>query len=128
MRAYGASLQAALEKSDAGALALLQQTTQQQLLTDGNDSLDWQVQQAQSNIDALNQTLALAQQKYNFQLLLRSSRTQASRRERPISTLLLGLDRVAWRANSEADSASRIHGLRRMRAGVRGIRRSPTLR
>ena len=32
VRAYGASLQAALEKSDAGALTLLQQTTQQQLL------------------------------------------------------------------------------------------------
>jgi hypothetical protein len=66
VRAYGASLQAALEKSDAGALALLQQTLQQQLLSDGSQVLDWQVQQAQSNIDSLNQTLALAQQKYNF--------------------------------------------------------------
>jgi hypothetical protein len=66
VRAYGASLQAALEKSDAGALALLQQTTQQQLLADGSDILDWQVQQAQDAIDAANQTLALAQQKYNF--------------------------------------------------------------
>ncbi len=66
VRAYGASLQAALEKTDAGALALLQQTTQQQLLSDGSDILDWQVQSAQSNIDALNQTLALAQQKYDF--------------------------------------------------------------
>lgn len=66
VRAYGFSLQAALEKGDAGALALLQQTTQQQLLTDGNQILDWQVQQAQSNIDALNQTLALANQKYEF--------------------------------------------------------------
>ena len=66
VRAYGSSLQAALEKTDAGGLALLQQTTQQQLLTDGGQILDWQVQQAQSNIDALNQTLALAQQKYSF--------------------------------------------------------------
>ena len=66
VRAYGSSLQAALEKSDAGALALLQQTTQQQLLSDGSDILDWQVQQAQSSIDALNQTLALAQQKLTF--------------------------------------------------------------
>jgi Tc toxin complex TcA C-terminal TcB-binding domain len=55
-----------LEKTDAGTLALLQQTTQQQLLADGSQILDWQVQQAQSNIDALNQTLALAQQKYDF--------------------------------------------------------------
>ena len=66
VRAYGASLQAALEKSDAGALTLLQQTLQQQLLSDGSQILDWQVQQAQSNIDSLNQSLALAQQKYTF--------------------------------------------------------------
>ena len=66
VRAYGASLQAALEKTDAGALALLQQTTQQQLLIDGDQVLDWQVQQAQSNIDAVTQSINLAQQKYNF--------------------------------------------------------------
>ena len=66
VRAYGASLQAALEKTDAGALALLQQTTQQQLLTDGNQVLDWQVQQASLNIDAITQSINLAQQKYNF--------------------------------------------------------------
>jgi hypothetical protein len=66
VRAYGASLQAALEKTDAGALALLQQTTQQQLLNDGSQVLDWQVQQAQSNIDAVNMTLQLANQKYTF--------------------------------------------------------------
>ena len=47
-------LQAALEKVDAGALALLQQTPQQQLLKDGDDVLQLQVQQAQKNIDALN--------------------------------------------------------------------------
>jgi hypothetical protein len=69
VRAYASSFQAALEKTDAGALALLQQTTQQQLLQDGSDVLDWQVQQAQSNIDALNQTLALAQQKYDYNTL-----------------------------------------------------------
>jgi hypothetical protein len=66
VRAYGASLQAALEKSDAGALSLLQQTTQQQLLTDGNQVLDWQAQQAQSNIDAVSMSLQLANQKYTF--------------------------------------------------------------
>lgn len=66
VRAYGSSLQAALEKMDAGALSLLQQTTQQQLLSDGSDVFDWQVQQAQNNIDALNETQALAQQKYSF--------------------------------------------------------------
>ena len=66
VRAYGASLQAALEKSDAGALALLQQTTQQQLLSDGSDILDWQIQQAQANLQSLNEALNLAQQKYDF--------------------------------------------------------------
>ncbi len=66
VRAYGAALQAALEKSDANSLALLQQTLQQQLLTDSNQIFDWQVQQAQSNISAIQQTIALAQQKYNF--------------------------------------------------------------
>ncbi|MGH3232422.1 MAG: neuraminidase-like domain-containing protein [Streptosporangiaceae bacterium] len=66
VRAYGASLQAALEKNDAGALSLLQQTLQQQLLSDGDQVLAWQVEQAQSNLDAVSQSLALAQQKYNF--------------------------------------------------------------
>jgi hypothetical protein len=66
VRAYGASLQAALEKGDAGALALLQQTTQQQLLSDGSDVLDWQVQQQQSNLDALTESYNLAQQRYSF--------------------------------------------------------------
>lgn len=66
VRAYGASLQAALVNIDASALALLQQTTAQQLLADGSDILDWQVEVAQSNIDALTQTLALAQQKHDF--------------------------------------------------------------
>jgi fibronectin type 3 domain-containing protein len=66
VRAYGSSLQAALEKSDAGALTLLGQTLQQQLLSDGSQILDWQVQQAQNNLDAVQQTLNLAQQKLTF--------------------------------------------------------------
>ena len=66
VRAYGAALLAALEKSDAAALALLQQTLQQQLLSDGSQVFEWQVEQAQHNIDAIDQTLALAQQKLTF--------------------------------------------------------------
>ena len=66
VRAYGASLQAALEKTDAGALALLQQTTSNNCSPMADQVLDWQVQQAQNNIDAVDQTLKLAQQKYNF--------------------------------------------------------------
>jgi hypothetical protein len=62
----GASLQAALEKSDSGALTLLGQTTQQQLLIDGNQILEWQVQRAQDDIDSTQQSYNLAQQRYNF--------------------------------------------------------------
>ena len=66
VRAYGAALQATLEKRDANSLALLQQTLQQQLLTDSNQIFDWQIQQAQSNIVAVQQAIALAQKKYDF--------------------------------------------------------------
>jgi Tc toxin complex TcA C-terminal TcB-binding domain/ABC toxin N-terminal region/Neuraminidase-like domain/Salmonella virulence plasmid 28.1kDa A protein len=66
VRAYGSSLQAALEKVDAGALSLLQQSTQQQLLADGDQVLAWQVQQAQSNVSAINASIDLAQKKYDF--------------------------------------------------------------
>jgi hypothetical protein len=66
VRAYGSSLQAALEKTDAGALALLQQTLQQQLLADGDDVAQWQVDQAQRNLDALQEALNLAQQRSSF--------------------------------------------------------------
>jgi hypothetical protein len=59
-------LQAALEKVDAGSLALLQQTTQQQLLIDGDQVLDWQVQQAQSNLEATQASLLLAQHRQQF--------------------------------------------------------------
>ena len=66
VRAYGASLQAALEKADAGALALLQQTTAQQLLADGNQIQDWQIEQARTQITNFTQTKNLAQAKYEF--------------------------------------------------------------
>jgi hypothetical protein len=66
VRAYGSAVQAALEKTDAGALALLQQTLQQQLLADGDDVAQWQVDQAQKNLDALQEALNLAQQKATF--------------------------------------------------------------
>ena len=65
VRAYGAQLLSALEKSDAEALAVLLATTRQQLLSDAAQIFDWRVQQAQSKIDALNQALALQQSRYN---------------------------------------------------------------
>ncbi|HSN30850.1 MAG TPA: neuraminidase-like domain-containing protein, partial [Kofleriaceae bacterium] len=66
VRAYGAALQAALEKLDAGALALLQQTLQQQLLRDGDDIFDWQIAQANDSIDANTAGRDLAQRKQAF--------------------------------------------------------------
>ena len=66
VRAYGASLQAALEKADAGALALLQSSTQQQLLTDADQIFQSRADQAQNAIDALNQGLAVLQSTYDY--------------------------------------------------------------
>ncbi len=65
VRAYGALLLSALEKSDAAALALLQQTTAQQLLADADQIFEWRVEQAQNAINVLNYTLALAQSNYD---------------------------------------------------------------
>lgn len=66
VRAYGSLFQAALEKSDAGAFTLLQQTTQHQLLVDGNDVLDRQVQQAQNAIEVLQANLDLGNQRLSY--------------------------------------------------------------
>jgi hypothetical protein len=66
VRAYGSLFLSALEKSDSAALAILQQTTAQQLLRDADQIFQWQIEQAQHAIDALTQALALAQSKYEF--------------------------------------------------------------
>ena len=66
VRAYGTSLLGAIEKSDAAALSMLQQTTAQQLLVDGEQVLDWQIEQAEHALEGLNQALALAQAKFDF--------------------------------------------------------------
>ena len=65
VRAYGSALQAVLEKSDADSLALMLATNQQQLLSDADQIFDWQVQQAQSAIDALEETRSIADTRYN---------------------------------------------------------------
>ena len=65
VRAYGSALQTALEKSDADYLAVLAATNQQQLLSDADQIFDWQVQQAQNAIDAMQSTHDIADQKYN---------------------------------------------------------------
>jgi len=66
VRGYGAALQAALEKSDADHLAVLIATNQQQLLSDADQIFDWQVQLAQSAIDALTEARANADEKYGY--------------------------------------------------------------
>ncbi len=65
VRAYGSALQAALEKSDADALAVLTATNQQQLLSDADQIFDWQVQMANNAIEALQNTRDIADEKYN---------------------------------------------------------------
>ena len=66
VRAYGTSLLGAIEKSDGAALAVLQQTIAQQIQHDMDTIFDAQVSKAQSDIDALNEALALSAQKFAF--------------------------------------------------------------
>ena len=64
--AYGAELQAALEKKDAGALALLIGSQQQQIETDNGQILQSQIDAADQDLEALLQGLALAQAQQEF--------------------------------------------------------------
>ena len=66
VRAYGTSLLAAIEKSDGAALGMIQNTTAQQLLRDGQQVLDWQVEAAEHALEDRNQALALAQARFDF--------------------------------------------------------------
>ena len=65
VRAYGSALQAALEKSDADALAVMTATNQQQLLSDADQIFAWQIELASNAIAALQSTRNSADQKYN---------------------------------------------------------------
>ena len=68
VRAYGALLLSALEKSDADQLAVLVATNQLQLLSDADQIFQLQVDQAQNAIDALNLNLQLGQQRASYYL------------------------------------------------------------
>ena len=68
VRAYGALVLAAIEKSDADHLAVLLATNQQELLQDSDQILEWQVEQAQNSIQALQQNLQLGQQRASYYL------------------------------------------------------------
>src|SRR6185312_3530409 len=65
VRAYGALLLSALEKSDAAQLAVMTATNQQQLLSAGDQIIEWQIEQAQNAMDALQSSRDIADQKYN---------------------------------------------------------------
>jgi hypothetical protein len=66
VRAYGTSLLGAIEKSDGAALAVLQQTIQQQLQTDTDEIFEWQIEKARHDLEALEQARAIQQSKYEF--------------------------------------------------------------
>ena len=66
VRAYGALLLSALEKSDADQLAVLTATNQQELLQDADQIFEWQVEQAQNAIEVLNANLALGNQRLTY--------------------------------------------------------------
>ena len=66
VRAYGTSLLGALEKSDSAALAVLQQTIQQQLVSDTDQIFQWQIDKAQHDLDAIEKTIELQDSKYSF--------------------------------------------------------------
>jgi len=66
VRAYGTSLAGAIEKSDAAALSILQQTIAQDIQRDTDQIFQWQIDKAQHDLDALNEALALAESKYEF--------------------------------------------------------------
>lgn len=66
VRAYGALLLSAVEKRDAGQLAVMLATDQRQLLGDADQIFAWQVELAEKQIENLNAALDLAQEKYDF--------------------------------------------------------------
>ena len=93
VRSYGSALQSALEKSDSAALSLLQQTTQQQLLADGSQIFEWQVEQAQNNINATQEAYNLAQQRYTFNST-QSFKNAGETVDSTIATVILANDAI----------------------------------
>ena len=75
VRAYGALLLAAFEKSDADQLGVLTTSNQLQLLQAADQIFEWQIEQAQHNLDYLNQGLELAKERYTYWSTLPRSNT-----------------------------------------------------
>ena len=98
VRAYGAALQAAIEKSDADNLALILVTNQQQLLGDADQIFDWQVQQANNAIEAMQNTIDSANEKnkyYNNLTTLANFANPAELVSVALATTSLVIDAVA---------------------------------
>jgi hypothetical protein len=123
VRTYGGALLGALEKSDAGALTLLQRTNQQQLLNDANQILDWQVQQAELEIEAATQAVALAQQRFDF------NDSQIFANDWETMQTVMNLDAIAINAvTAILDlTASAGHMTPSLTAGVAGIGGTPVV-
>ena len=66
VRAYGASLQDAITKSDSGTLIVMQQAVQEQLLSDSGQVLELQVEQAQDSYNALSSAVDLLNSKLTY--------------------------------------------------------------
>jgi len=66
VRAYGALLLSAVEKSDADQLAVLTATNQQQLLLAADQIFEWQIEQAQNAIEVLQANLDLGNQRVSY--------------------------------------------------------------
>ncbi|HEY4088381.1 MAG TPA: neuraminidase-like domain-containing protein [Bryobacteraceae bacterium] len=66
LRAYGALVLSAIEKSDSAAFTMLQQTLGRQLLADGDHLFDLQIQQQQQTIANLQLAIDLGNQKLRF--------------------------------------------------------------
>jgi len=65
VRGYGAQLMSALERQDEAALATLLVTSQRQLQQDADQIYQWRIDEAQKQIDAFTQGVALAQSRFD---------------------------------------------------------------
>jgi hypothetical protein len=66
VKALGGSLLSALEKSDAEDIAMIRATQEVKLLNAIRVSKEKQIDEANANIDSLNKSLAVAQERYNY--------------------------------------------------------------
>jgi hypothetical protein len=117
VRAYGALLLSALEKSDADQLAVLTATNQQELLQAADQIFEWQVEQAQNAIDALQKAADLASERvayYNGQGFMNAAEYIAL----GLQTTAIVLNAIAGFAHGTAAVA---HAFPDITVGVQGF-------